>query len=152
MAPDGPIDLICSEAGWLKVAKYTLILIVAVSLLTANTTLPWKFISLAGLVAASFILHLSLRCKPLPRRIRLFSEGHVTLVTAEGERIAAMMTSHAWSSPWLCILPVIRANDGLTLRLPICRSRNHSEDYRKLLRVLRLGSDTQHQDGILDRL
>ena len=151
MASDGPVDLICGEAGWLKACRYILILIVAVSLLAMDTTLPWKLLSLASLVAVSFFVQRDLCREPVYGRVRLFSEGHVTLVTTGGKKIAANLANHAWTSPWLCVLPVIRTDDGFTVRVLICGSRNQPLDYRKLLSALRLGSATQPQNGILDR-
>ena len=151
MATDSPFDLICGEAVWLKACRCVLILIATVTLLAADTTQPWKFISLASLVTVSFIFQRRLYRNPPPRRVRLFGEGHLSLMMADGEKVAANLANHAWSSPWFCILPVIRTDDGSTNRVLICRSRNQSVNYRKLLSALRLGSAAQLQNGILER-
>ena len=151
MAPEAPVNLVSGEAGWLKAARYVLMLIAASGLVFAEVSTVWKLIALAGLAVVSFLMHHYLNRVLATSRLRLFGGGLVTIIPRCGPAIPARLGKHSWSGSGLCVLPIVRADNDSLLRVIVCRSANHPRDYRRLITMLRLGFEARSDNGILGR-
>lgn len=151
MAHEPRINLIPGESRWLRYGRAALLVTAFFSLMIAPTALVWKLSMTLSLVAMFSLMHRHLNQLSRFKAITLLDSRFLTLLDQDNKAIPATLGQHPWVSPWLCILPVIPAEDQKSVRLIICRSRNHPQDYRRLLQLMRLGSDAEHQDGILDR-
>lgn len=151
MAHEAPITLVAGEARWLRAVRHVLMLIAASGLLLAEVAPHWKVVALAVLLVVSVIIHHYLNHAPVVSRLRLSGDGLATIIRDHGPDIPALLGTHPWSGSGICILPIIRLDKDSVMRVLICRSTNAPHDYRRLLSVLRLGSETRPESGILDR-
>jgi hypothetical protein len=149
VAPDSPIDLQAGEPDWLKLLRLILIALALLSLMLASSAVSFRLIALASLAIMTVFIYRQRRRQTSIERLRVYGNGTVTLVDRVGLETPAMLDDGAWTMCGLSVLPVGRFDRWQKQRLLISLSRNHPDNYRRLLIFLRLGSAVDKDDGIL---
>ncbi len=135
---DSYIELQTGEAAWTGLARLIIAGLALSSLLFAPTDLLFKLIAIAALAFMTVLVWLRRRVSILS--LRLYDNGMVTLLTTLDTEIPAVLESGAWTTPWVSILPVGRLDRWPKQKLVISRSKNHPDNYRRMLKYLRLGA------------
>lgn len=103
-------------------------LVVAATLVTPVAWM-WK----ASIWACTMlILVLARRAQASARRVaslRVYPNGTLTMIFGDGTEKRGSVGRGAWATRHLCVLPVTGMPGGLV----VCASRNHADDYRRLL-------------------
>jgi hypothetical protein len=149
VGPDSFLVLQAGEDGRFKAAWLILTVTAYLLLLAANTSWGWKLAALVSLSLTFAVTRWQARRANDIRLVRLYSNGTVTLVLESNIEIPGVLAGQAWISPWISVLPVGRFDRWKRQRLLICHSRNHPADYRRMLKILRLGTASTAGDGIL---
>ena len=128
------------EGAWLKAARIILLVLALLHLLTASISPVWKALTISVL-----LLVFGLSCWKAHQiagiqRLRLYRNGMVTLVQLDGPEIPAVLEGESWVSAQVSVLPVGRFDQWPRQQLLVCRSNNHPDAYRQMLRCLRLGN------------
>jgi hypothetical protein len=132
------IDLVlgpCAGERWLR---RLLVLLGALSLALAPTSLAWKFAGLVALAAAwRFAARPARGAGDRPASLRLYPDGTAALLEGAGERPVAP-TGRAWITRPLTLLELADPDHGGAGWHAVCASRNAPRNYRRLLGLLRL--------------
>jgi len=151
VAHEQSIDLVTGESRWLRVCRYVLFATTAATLAFAPADPVWRWTGLLGLGLAYVLVSVNLRKMSRIPYLRLLGDGMVTVGGAGQPEINAALGKNSWVTAWMAVVPVICLDHRARLRLLVCRSRNHPQEYRRLLKRLRLGSGSLTRNGILDR-
>jgi len=123
----------------MRAIRVILTVIAGLSLLLANTSWPWKIISLAGLVLTSAFVSIQTQRHSGIHGMRLYNNGAVTLLLDNRSEIPAVIKEGAWLNRWVSVLCIRRLDQRSPLRLIISRNRNQADNYRGMLKLIRLG-------------
>ena len=151
MADGQPIDLVTGESRWLITSRYLLFFTAAMALAFAPADPVWKWSGLAALGPMYILVISSLRRASCIRSLRLSGDGMITLGRQGQPDIPASLGTDGWSTAWMSIVPCHRVDHPRPVRVLVCRSLNHPQDYRRLLSRMRLGSGSRPENGILGR-
>jgi len=136
----GFIELRVGEAIWMTAARLIITALAGLSLLLANTSWDWRLFALAALLLSSVLIHFRLHGFAGTRRMRLYANGAITLLHHDRTEQHASLHNDAWVSRWVTVIGIERLDRGSTRRLIIAKSINDPENYRRLLKLLRLGA------------
>jgi len=152
MAHEPPIDLVTGESRWLRIARHGLFATAASMLAFAPTDPIWRWAAVAGVGLVAMLASIRLGRMTRIRSLHLMAHDMVTLRRVDLPEIQATLGSDSWCTAWMTIIPLNCLDRQKRLRVLVCRSRNHPEDYRRLLRLIRLGPDSVPvpENGILD--
>lgn len=128
------------HSRWLIVAESLISLLGLLAILATPANSIWKFCSILLLLLASLWLMAKSVHENRSGTIRLFSDGTALLRTASELEINAVQGPHGWVSRWLAVLALQEAENGMKHYCIICASENHPDEYRRLLKFLRMHS------------
>jgi hypothetical protein len=95
--------------------------------------------TLTSLVACAFVLiRRHMRTAGTIGDIRIFQDSTAVLTTATEKRLFTTLADRHWVSGWFCSVAVNPARGGRKRFLIICASDNDPDEYRRLLRFLRM--------------
>ena len=149
MGSDKFIELEAGVDTWFKLFYYLVVLLAVVAILTANTGWFIKLTVLGALFLYYCFLNWQIRQQKSIRQLRIYSNCTVTLIDRTGQEFPGILESGNWTTRWISVVPVGRFDRWGTQRLLVCASRNHTSDYRQLIKKLRLGAGNPPRDGIL---
>jgi len=72
--------------------------------------------------------------------VRILPDSTAMYATALEKRIFTILCHQQWVCRWFCSLAVSLAHDGQRKDLIICASNNNPDEYRRLLKFLRMRS------------
>jgi len=138
------LDVIDLEVGGgrrLQAAPWALATLGFAVLLSAAATAALKIILLGSLVVACAACARRRPRQDAVTHLRLAADGSAVLYTATGA-LTAMLRDSGWCTRWCCVVPFVDTLGGRHVRCLLCRSRNTTDSYRRLLVHMRLaGAD-----------
>ena len=149
MGSDKFIELKAGVDTWFKLLYYLVVLLAALAILTANTGWFIKLTVLGALFLYYCFSNWQIRQQKSIRQLRIYSNCTVTLIDRTGQEFPGILESGNWTTRWISVVPVGRFDRWGTQRLLVCASRNHTSDYRQLIKKLRLGAGNPPRGGIL---
>lgn len=149
MAPNKFIELEAGVDSRFKVLWLLVAVLSVLAIFIANTSWPIKLMTLGALALFCCFSGWQMHHRNGIRRLRIYRNGTVTLISRSGLEFPGILESDSWTSRWISVVPVGRFDHWRTQRLLVCASRNHATDYRQLLKSLRLGAAKHAGDGIL---
>ena len=135
----------------MKAVRIILLVLALLHLLMANISLAWKAITIPVLLLVFALTSWKVHQKAGIQRLRLYRDGMVTLVQQDGLEIPAVLEGESWVSARVSVLSVGRFDRWPRQQLLVCRSNNRPDDYRQMLRCLRLGTVASAADDSLAR-
>jgi hypothetical protein len=150
VAPESRIELIPGENAGFKICRYLLYFTALYSLLLADVMPTWKYAAITGLGITLLLVRKSVKHRSLIKKLHLFPNGQSLLYLSDLGVIPAMAGHSAWSSGWLCVVSLRPLHRHGCIRLLVCKSRQHPDDYRRLLEMLRMGSGLRNGNGIIE--
>lgn len=109
---------------------------------------PASWVHTFASAAALLCVYVMLRRRATGSRsgfIRLLDDGRARIIAGDGVT-EAVADPRGWASRWFCVVALRGIPGGRLRRFLVCRSENHPDDYRNLLKFLRMRSfaaDTQ---------
>jgi len=131
---------------WIRRAQILLLLLCIFALSISPAPWSWQLSTLACLAAVYLLIRRSVASSVNSGTVRIFQDDTAMLSTGAEKRVFATLTSHHWVSPWFSSVTVRLARGGRRRFLIICRSNNDADEYRRMLRFLRIrqqASETQ---------
>lgn len=149
MGPDKFIELETGVGTWFRILYFFVALLAVLAILTANTGWFIKLTALGALFLFCCFSNWQIRQQKSICKLRIYSNCTVTLIGRTGQEFPGILESDNWTTRWISVVPVGRFDRWGTQRLLVCASRNHTSDYRQLIKKLRLGAGNPPRDGIL---
>lgn len=149
MVHEPPISLVTGESRWLRITRHGLFATAALALAFSPTDPIWRWAAVAGLGLVAILISINLHRMARIRSLRLMTDGMVTLCPGDPPEIHATLGRDGWFTAWMTIIPLDCLDRPKQLRVLVCRSRNHPDDYRRLLSRMRLGPDSAAKNGII---
>jgi len=123
---------------WLQVAQLLLASLGLLAILITPANWAWKLGSIVLLLLVSFFVHAWPVHQGRSGVIHLDPDGAALIRTASGHEINAVLGSHGWVSRWICVLSLYQPDNYAKHHCVICASENHPDEYRRLLKFLRM--------------
>ena len=122
----------------LQVAFLLLVSLGLLAILITPAGWAWKFGSILLLILASISVHAWSVHQSQAGAIHLLSDGAALLRTDSGQEINAIQGRHSWVSRWICVVTLYVVDNNMKRHCVICASENCPDDYRRLLKLLRM--------------
>jgi hypothetical protein len=132
------LEIRFGTSRWLKVAQMLLASLGLLAILSTPANWIWKLGSIFLLILVSFFVHAWSAHESRSGVIHLFPDGTALLRTVSGQEIDAVQDPHGWVSRWFCVLTLCAADTGRKHHCVICASENYPNEYRCLLKLLRM--------------
>ena len=110
--------------------------ILAILLTPANWI--WKLCAVLLLILFSIFVHARSVHQSRSGVIRLFADGTAWLRTLSRREVNAVQGRNGWVSRWFSVLTLYEARNGRKYYCVICAAENHPDEYRRLLKFLRM--------------
>jgi hypothetical protein len=138
VAPADFVEVRFGHSYWLKVAQTLVASLGLLAILVTPANWKWKISGTLLLVLAACLVHARSEHKSRSGAIRLFADGRALLWMDSRPEINAAQGRHGWVSRWFSILTLQEAGNGRKHFCVICASENHPDEYRRLLKFLRM--------------
>jgi hypothetical protein len=149
MARADYLELDFGQSRWMKRAITVLLLLCILALLISPAPWVWK-ISACFLLAMAHLLAQRLTASPLNNGVvRIFQDNTAMLSTASERRLFATLAARHWVSPWFCSIAVHLARGGRKRFLIVCATENDADEYRRLLKYLRMRPPASDQERMI---
>lgn len=149
MARADYLELDFGQSRWMKRAINILLLLCILALLISPAPWIWKISAWALLAVAHLLAH-RLAVSPLNTGVvRIFQDNTAMLSTASERRIFATLAARHWVSPWFCSIAVHLATGGRKRFLMVYATGNDADEYRRLLRHLRMRPPASDQERMI---
>ena len=132
------LDVRFGVSRWLQVAFLILVLLGLLAILITAASWAWKFGSILLLILASVAIHAWSVHQSRAGAIQLLADGTALLRTVSGQEIKAILGRHSWVSRWVCVVALYVVDNNTKHHCVICAAENHSDEYRRLLKLLRM--------------
>ena len=132
------LDVQFGISRWLQVAFLLLVSLGLLAILITAASWAWKFGSILLLILASISVHAWSVHHSQAGAIHLLSDGTALLRTVSGQEINAVQGRHSWVSRWICVVTLYVVDNNTKHHCVICASENHPDEYRRLLKLLRM--------------
>jgi hypothetical protein len=137
-APD-VIDLQVGSSRWLRASPWLVGTLGASVTLLSTVAIGLKMLLLCSLGLACAACIRAARREQAFTGLRLHTDGRAVLF-AEAGAVPGTLALGGWCSRWFCVVTFVDTLGGRRFRCLLCRSRNSSDVYRRLLVRLRMGS------------
>jgi len=134
---------------WLRAAQTALASLGVLAILASPANWKWKFVSVLLLTLFAAWVHLRSSHSGRSGTIRLFKDGTALLRIASMPHLNAVQGPNGWVCHWFCILTLKEADNGRKHHCVICASDNHPDEYRRLLKFLRMHSSPAEVQGMI---
>ena len=149
MARADYLELEFGQSRWMKRAINILLLLCILALLISPSPWVWK-ISACTLLALVHLLANRLAASPVNTGVvRIFQDNTAMLSTASERRLFATLAARHWVSPWFCSIAVHLARGGRKRFLIVCAAGNDADEYRRLLKYLRMRPPASDQERMI---
>ena len=138
MARADYLELGFGATGWNRGAHLIISLLGAVAVLISPGSWGWKLLTFSTLATAYILIKWNMGQPENRGVIRVFQDGTAMLSTQTGRRIFGTLAEHQWVSPWLCSVAIYPAKGGWKRFLVVNRTNNDADEYRRLLKFLRM--------------
>ena len=108
------------------------------AILASAANWKWKLGSVLVLALFLCLLHTGSIRRNHSGAIRLFVDGTALLQTVCGQEINTVQGRHGWISRWFSVLTLFDTHQGRKYLCVIYAAENHPDDYRRLLKFLRM--------------
>ena len=125
------------RGAWLDVAEALLCLGGALAILVSPSDRAWKTMAIISLATLYSVMRWLSRQKAGRGLLRLYEDGAARILRSRHSR-DAVLAGGAWVSRWFAVLALREFPNGRCRRFLVCRSENHPDDYRNLLKFLRM--------------
>jgi hypothetical protein len=142
MARADYLEVNFSPAAWMMWAHALISLLGIVAVMISPGSWTWKIFLSSAVIFAFVLIAVNMADSRFTGVIRLFHDGTAVFWTASEKRVFATLGNRNWVSPWLCSVPVYQARGGNKRFLVICASNNDPQEYRRLLKFLRMRAPT----------
>ena len=132
------LDIRFGTSRWLQVAQLFLAALGLLALLIAPANWTWKLGAIVLLIMVSFFVHAWSVHQDRSGVIHLVPDGAALIHTASGQEVHAVLAPHNWVSRWICVLSLNEVENLAKRHCVICASENHPDEYRRLLKLLRM--------------
>ena len=141
------LDVRFGISRWLQVAFLLLVSLGLLAILITAASWALKFGSILLLILASISVHAWSVHQSQAGAIHLLSDGTALLRTVSGQEINAIQGRHSWVSRWICVVTLYAVDNNTKHHCVICASENHQDEYRRLLKLLRMRTapETAHR-------
>jgi hypothetical protein len=139
------IELHAGGSPGLNACQQAVSVLALVALIWSRAELMWIMMSLLALGAAHRASDRVTRRKADHFRLVLHENGNATMHSVHGTA-PARLCAGGWVTRWCSVVSLEELLSGRRLHCLICRSRNSSDDYRRLLVILRMdAAHTPHR-------
>ena len=138
MAPADFLEVRFGHSYWLMLAQTLVASLGLLAILVTPANWKWKISGIIVLVLAAWFVHTKSDHSSRSGAIRLFADGRALLSMDSRPEINAVQGRHGWVSRWFSILTLLEASNGKKYFCVICASENHPDEYRRLLKFLRM--------------
>jgi len=132
-------DVRFGVSKWLRTARFLALLAGSAAILASPANWIWKLLAIFLLLVV-FFLHARSNSAKQSGWVRLYADGTALLWPASGKEIYATLDAHCWVSRWLGVMTLCEPDNGPRHHCIACASDNHPDDYRRLLKFLRMRS------------
>jgi len=143
------LDIHFGPSRWLNVVQILLALLGILAILASPANWMWKLGSILLLILVSVSVHAWSVRQGRSGAIRLYPDGAAFIRTASGQEINAIQGPHGWVSRWLCVVTLFAADSRAKHHCVICASENHPDEYRRLLKFLRMRTAPAGTQGMI---
>lgn len=133
------LEIRFGRSAWMDAAEALLALAALAAILISPANGAWKLACASLLLAGYLVLRRLAAGKNRAGFLRLFEDGTARIVS-DGRSRAALATPDGWASRWFSVVTLQEIPGGRHRRCLVCRSENHPDDYRNLLKFLRMRS------------
>jgi len=134
---------------WMQAAQTVLALLGVLAILAAPANWKWKLVSVLLLAISAVWVHFRSVHSGRSGTIRLFNDGTALLTIASKAPVNAVQGPNGWVSRWFSILTLREADSGRKHHCVVCASDNHPDEYRRLLKFLRMHSSPADVQGMI---
>ena len=126
------------QSRWLKIAQILISTLGLLAILATPANFVWKLCSILLLLLASWCVFARSFDENRAGTIRLFADGTAFLRIASMQETNAFQGPQGWATRCLSILTLREAVNGRKHYCIICASDNNPNEYRRLLKFLRM--------------
>ena len=126
-----------------KAAQALLASLGLVAILASPADWKWKLGSMVLLLLLALWVHSKSGNGQQAGTIRLFEDGTALLSTTSRRHVNAFQAPHGWVSRWFSVLVLLEADGDRKHFCLVCASDNHPDEYRRLLKFLRMHSPAE---------
>lgn len=98
----------------------------------------WKSGTAALLILVALFAHVQTSRACQSGVLRLYTDGVLLYLSIAGKSGIAVLAVNGWTSRWLSVLSLSDEQGGKRRFYIVCSSQNHPDEYRRLLRFLRM--------------
>lgn len=142
MARADYLELDFGAALWMKRAHVILLILCVLAIMIAAASWTWKISAWSILAVVYLITCRATAASVNSGVVRIFKDNTAMLSTGAGQRAFATLAARQWVSPWFCSVAVHPAKGGKKRVLVICAAGNSPDEYRRLLKFLRMRPQT----------
>lgn len=149
MARADYLELDFGASGWMKRAHGGLVLLCILAIVIAPASWTWK-ISVGSVLAVIYLLACRVtKSSENSGVVRIFKDNTAMLSTASERRVFATLAARHWISPWFCSVAIHLAKGGSRRFLIVCATANDPDEYRRLLKFLRMSPQTAETEKMI---
>ena len=134
------IEIRFGHAPWMMWAHVVITLLGILAVLISPASWQWKVCLVLTGGCASLLLARKMSAMHNTGIVRILPDSTAFYATAIEKRIFTILCHQQWVCRWFCSLAVSLAHDGKRKDLIICASKNSPDEYRRLLKFLRMRS------------
>jgi len=126
----------------MKRAHVLISLLGILAVMVSPAAWAWKLFLTPLVVCAFALIARNMGAARITGVIRLFPDGTAVFTTGSEKRVFATLGNHHWVSRWFCSVAIYLARGGGKRFLVICAAHNDPDEYRRLLKFLRMRTTT----------
>jgi hypothetical protein len=143
------LELDFGQSRWMKRATNGFLLLCIIAILISPAPWVWKISSWSLLAVTYALAHWVTTSSLNAGVVRIFQDNTAMLSTASERRLFATLAARQWVSPWFCSVAVYLAKGGQKRFLIVCAAANDADEYRRLLKFLRMRSPASDEEKMI---
>jgi hypothetical protein len=132
------VEVRFGHSNGLRAAQALLASLGILAILISPANWIWKLLSILLLILLACFMHARSVHEERSGTIRLDADGTAVLRTSCRREVIAAQGQHGWVSRWFSVMTLYQAGNGGKYFCVICAAENHPDEYRRLLKFLRM--------------
>lgn len=138
MARPETLEIRFGPARWLLAASLITALLGLLAIVLSPAGWAWKSGTSALLIVVTLLAHVQTNRTRQSGVMRLYSDSVLHYLSIDGKRGLASLEGNNWTSRWFSVLSLLEEQGGSRRFYIVCSSQNPPDEYRRLLRFLRM--------------
>lgn len=140
------IEVTAGASTWYRALHLLMLAAGGLAIAVAEAAPVWKFALSIGMLGVFARLWWSLAKCHQRTTLKLFYDGSAA-IGRPGD--VALQGETGWASRWVCIVPISETVGASARQFLVCASNNRADDYRRLLRWLRLRNSADPNRSVI---